>query len=114
MGSSAEHKQLKNDGLEWLAIAGYFAWANETGAAEIDGRFMKFGKKGSADIIAVIQSRHCEFEAKTGDAAQSKHQKIHQQMVEKHGGLYIVFHSVAELQSKLAGAGYSGPFTGNR
>jgi hypothetical protein len=105
VGSSAEHKKLKNDALEWLAVAGYFAWPNETGATEIDGRFMRFGKKGSGDILAVIHSRHCEFEAKTGNAVQSKHQRIHQLMVEKHGGLYIVFRSLEDLQCQLKAAG---------
>jgi hypothetical protein len=101
MGSTAEHKQLKNDALEWLATAGYFAWPNETGGAYVKGSFIRYGKKGSGDIIAVIQSRHCEFEAKTGGGEQSKAQKIHQQMVEKHGGLYLVFRSVEDLRQQL-------------
>ena len=108
MGSSAEHKQLKNDALEWLATAGYFAWPNETGGTFIDGRFMKFGKKGSGDILAVLgpHGRHAEFEAKTGDASQSKGQRVHQSMVEKRGGLYLVFRSVEDLQQQMRVAGY--------
>jgi hypothetical protein len=108
MGSSAEHKQLKNDALEWLATAGYFAWPNETGGAFNDGRFIRFGKTGSGDILCVLGSlgRHAEFEAKTGDAVQKKAQKIHQMMVEKKGGLYIVFRSVEDLQAQLRAAGY--------
>lgn len=109
MGSSAEHQLLVKQAEEWLAINGYFAWPNQTGAAFRDGQFLKYGKKGSADILAVIRSRHCEFEAKTGDAVQSKNQKIHQRMVEKHGGLYLVFYSVAELIDQLTAAGYPPP-----
>ena len=108
MGSSAEHKQLKNDALEWLATAGFFAWPNEVGGAYVKGSFIKYGKKGSGDILCVLgpHGRHAEFEAKTGDADQSKAQKVHQQMVEKRGGLYLIFRSVEDLQQQMRTAGY--------
>ncbi|MFO0906806.1 MAG: hypothetical protein U0835_00305 [Isosphaeraceae bacterium] len=114
MGSGAEHKKLKNDALEWLALAGYFAWPNETGGGHIDGRFIRFGKPGSGDILAVLgpDGKHAEFEAKTGRAVQRKGQKTHQRMVEKRGGLYLVFRSVDDLADQLACSGYPPPQNG--
>ena len=68
--SAAEHKELIRIACEWLAIAGYFAWPNRTGAAEIDGRFIPFGKKGSGDILCVLNGgRHAEFEGLVTDGA---------------------------------------------
>ncbi len=104
--SAAEHRELIRAASERLAIDGYFAWPNRTGAAEIEGRFIPFGKKGSGDILACVNSRHMEFEGKTGKAVQSKGQKIHQRKVEENGGLYLVFHTVDELMDRLRTAGY--------
>jgi len=99
---------LLKEALEELALQGYFAWPNRTGAAHIDGRFIPFGKKGSGDILIVLppHGRHCEAEGKTGDAVQSKAQKVHQRMVEKNGGLYLIFRSKEDLLSQLRAAGY--------
>src|SRR4051794_16870720 len=77
VSNSAEHKALVNSALEWLAQNRYFAWPNQTGAAKVEGRFIRFGKVGSADILSVLapDGRHAEFEAKTGNAVQRKGQK---------------------------------------
>jgi hypothetical protein len=59
--------------LEWLALAGVFAWRNNTGALlDANGRLVKFGKRGSADIIAVLppHGRHAEFECKSDGEKQ--------------------------------------------
>lgn len=107
MSNNAAHTALVRDALQELAIAGYCAWPNNTGAVKNEnGQFIKFGKKGSADIILILppNGRHVECEAKTGSGVQNKNQKIHQKyVVEKNGGAYIVFRSTAELLAKLRG-----------
>ena len=105
--TAAEHSALIREACEWLACHGYFAWPNRTGSAVIDGRRIPFGKKGSADILCVLPGGiHGEFEGKTGNAVQKKPQKAHQRQVEKRGGVYFVFHSVAELKDEIAKRGY--------
>lgn len=105
--TATEHKELIRRACEWLAREGYFAWPNNTGAGEMNGRFVRFGKKGSGDILCVLKGgRHAEFEGKTGEATQSKPQKVHQWRVEAMGGLYIEFHSVEELAARIRDAGY--------
>ncbi len=103
------HNALVKDALEKLALSGYCAWPNETGVwFEENGRPHKYGKKGSADIFCILPipiasvgktyGIHCEFEAKTGTGRQSKNQKLHQEyVVERNGGIYILFRSVDEL-----------------
>lgn len=48
-----------------------FAWRNNTGAIASDGRFLRYGKKGSADIIGVFNGRFIGIEAKVGKNTQS-------------------------------------------
>lgn len=117
---SAEHTELVKAALEALALKGISAWPNQTGVwfergvKDIKGRPHKFGKKGSADIFAIIPvlgtikgkskkvGMHCEFEAKTGKASQNENQEKHQEfVVEKNGGLYIIFRSVDELFEEI-------------
>lgn len=105
------HTKLVRDALEELALSGYCAWQVNTGATKTDsGGFIKFGKKGAADISAIIPIEyqgikfgvHAEFEAKTGNAVQKKNQKLHQEfVVERNGGIYILFYSVNELINEL-------------
>ncbi len=105
MANNEAHTALVREALQELALQGYTAWPVNTGATKTDsGGFIKFGKKGAADISAIIPipvksagrtfGIHAEFEAKTGNAVQKKNQKLHQEfVVERNGGIYIVFRS---------------------
>jgi hypothetical protein len=116
-GSSEAHSQLVKDCCEELALLGFAAWPNRTGAAWIDGRFIAFGKKGSGDILAIFPfllagkryGIHAEVECKTGDAVQNKRQKSHMRMVRNSGGIYLVIRSRQELRAELAGLGFTPP-----
>lgn len=88
-------------------------WANSTGVGRGltgDG-IVRFGLKGSADIIG-IGSGSCArlaprigvflaIEAKTGRATQTKQQRAFQAMVEKFGGFYLVARSAEETKEWL-------------
>jgi hypothetical protein len=105
------HTALVREALQELALRGYTAWPNQTGAMKTDsGGFLKFGKVGSADIFCILPIQvgdkklgiHAEFEAKTGTGRQSKNQKLHQEfVVERNGGIYILFRSVPELLNQI-------------
>ena len=113
MANNEAHNLLVRDALHALAAAGYCCWKNETGVwfeYTIEkgklkkGRPHAYGKVGSGDIIGILapHGRHMEFEAKTGVGCQNDNQNIHQEFcVEKNGGLYILFRSVAELMMEL-------------
>lgn len=110
--NNAEHTALIKAACEALAIAGYCVWPINTGALKTaTGGFVRFGKKGGGDITGILPVMwheklfgvHLELEGKTGDAVQNKNQKIHQKfVVEKNGGIYIVFHSVEESIESMA------------
>jgi len=111
MANNDAHTALVREALQELALQGYTCWANQTGALRTEsGGFLKFGKVGSADIFCVLPifwhdrkfGVHAEFEAKTGTGRQSKNQKLHQEfVVERNGGVYIVFRSVPELLAEV-------------
>ena len=67
-------------------------WKNATGLAKsASGSIIKFGKKGSSDIIGITSDGKlfC-VECKTGNARQSPIQKSFEKMVTIFGGRYIV------------------------
>ncbi len=100
-----KHSQLIRDAIEYLSLNGYFVWENKTGGTPTDrGGFVTYGKPGSADIIGIMSDgsgRHLEMEAKIPPDTQSKKQKVHQMMIERHGGVYIVFRTIEELAVAL-------------
>ena len=53
-------------------------------------RIIRFGLKGSSDIIGIYKGRFLAVEIKTGNAVQSDQQKKFQKMVCKLGGIYVV------------------------
>jgi hypothetical protein len=90
--------------LEFGSGHGLRIWKNATGVAEQDGRKIRFGLKGSADILGIIggQGKFLAIEVKTGRGRQTKEQKAFQKMIENHGGLYILARSVEDVKKALA------------
>jgi hypothetical protein len=76
-----------------------------TGAAKIDGRFMRFGTPGMADIVAYPTS--CAVpaviwvECKAAKGKQSELQKSFQKLVEGAGHVYIIARSVDDVEKWL-------------
>lgn len=112
MNQYAAHQRLVS---EILALCGARQdcrlWANNSGLARAlthDGH-VRFGLKGSADIIGigrnqgydgrtVERGRFLAIEAKTGRGTQTKQQKAFQAMVEKFGGFYLVARGAEEVK----------------
>ena len=67
-------------------------WANNTGVGRAmdSDRIVRFGLKGSPDIIGLYKGLFLGIEVKTGNAKQSKEQKFFQNMVDNLGGIYVV------------------------
>ena len=79
-------------------------WRNNTGQIPTpDGRVIRFGLPGSADILGIMKptGRFLAIECKTDVGHQSDKQKHFQAMIETHGGLYILARSVTDVLSRL-------------
>ena len=87
------HTDLVNRCLVRMSGRGILCWSNKTGAGfTIAGNFIRFGKKGSGDIIGCspLGGRFIGVECKTGNATQEKKQGTFQRAVEMRGGIYVL------------------------
>lgn len=103
MGSTEEHQKILVEILkEFGARTDMKIWANNTGAAFRRGRLLKFGLKGSGDILGIIEGgTFLSIEVKSGKARQTAQQKIFQKVVSNLGGLYIVARSTIDVKKAL-------------
>ena len=95
-------------------------WRNSPGGAWRQGRFVKFGIAGQADLTGIIPLTqvlvcpHCgrelstppvgvrtEIEVKTPTGRQSADQKSFQAMIERFHGIYIVARSPEDVLQQL-------------
>jgi hypothetical protein len=74
-------------------------WRQNTGAARIGKRFVRFGLPGQADLQGVIApfGRALFIECKSTIGKQSEAQVTFQRFVEKHGALYIVARELSDV-----------------
>lgn len=88
--------------IKWLWAHGIKARRQNSGAFKPEGskHFVRFGKKGAGDIIAVLppSGRYLEVECKVGKNKQSPEQIEHQRQIEADGGLYILAYSLDDLE----------------
>ena len=95
--------------IQFLQTRGIYHWRNSTGAVQIaPGRFMKFGKKGSSDILGILPGgRLLCVECKAPKNGRlSPEQKQFIEDVTKAGALAIVVRGWTELDKALRAAGY--------
>jgi hypothetical protein len=98
-----------NGCLRYLEIRGIYHWRNSTGAVQIaPGRFMRFGKVGSSDILGVLPGgRLLCIECKAPDGGRlSPEQKQFLADVRELGALALVVRGWQELDKALHEAGY--------
>lgn len=66
-------------------------WKNNTGSIKVGERCVKFGLKGSADIVGLTSDgKFLAIECKTGDAVLKAHQRSFRRMILLYGGRHIV------------------------
>ena len=97
------------DCLQYLQVRGIFHWRNSTGAVRIGpGRFMRFGKVGSSDILGVLppNGRLLCVECKSESGRLSTEQKQFLADVQELGALAVVVRGWKELGQALREAGY--------
>jgi hypothetical protein len=94
--------------LKYLETRGIYHWRNSTGAVRIaPGRFMRFGKVGSSDILGILPGgRLLCVECKAPDGRLSPEQKQFLADVRELGALAVVARGWKELDQALRTAGY--------
>ena len=99
-------KQIQN----WLDAKHIYHWRNNTGAfAGTHGgksRFIRFGKKGSPDIFAIIRGRIIGIEVKGEKGFQSQVQKEFEVEFTRAGGVYLLCFSLEDAMQGIAGVSH--------
>lgn len=96
--------------LDALAVEpGVFAWRNNTGAYRRGKNFIRYGKKGSADVFAVVRTtgpagRFVGIECKVDKNDMDDDQKRFAANVRRVGGFYGVARSVADARNIIVAA----------
>ena len=102
--------RVLTDCLRYLQIRGIYHWRNSTGAVQIaPGRFMRFGKVGSSDILGVLPGgRLLCVECKAPEGGRlSSEQKQFLTDVRNLGALALVVRGWQELEEALREEGYA-------
>ncbi len=89
------HTDLVNKLLLAVSPLG-LAWSNNTGALKVEGRMIRYGLKGSSDILHVNRARGGQLiaiEAKVGRDAWRIDQKRFAEAVTRDGGIYVLARS---------------------
>jgi len=103
-------KTVLHDCLKYLRVRQIFHWRNNCAAVQVrPGQFMRFGKKGSSDILGLLPGGRLlciECKAPNGGRLSSE-QKQFLDEVRELGALALVVRGVAELDEALCEAGYA-------
>lgn len=98
MGRNGSGNELVAACCQWLFMHRIFHYRNNSGALRTEhGSFVRFGAKGSPDIVAVKDGVYVGLECKMGSGRQSPAQKDFQGQLERAGGKYFVVRSIDDL-----------------
>ena len=97
-----EH-EIQRQILEWLELKHIFHWRNNSGTLRKGRHYVKFGKKGSPDIFALVRGTLFGIELKAHDGFQSQVQKEFEVEFVKAGGVYLLCYSVEDVTQVIEG-----------
>lgn len=93
--------------LTYLRTRGIFAWRNNSGATKVGGRMVRFGARGSPDIIGVLpDGRFLAVECKTGRRKLTPEQAAFLDRVAECGGVTVVARTIDDLHDGIQAALY--------
>ena len=97
------HNELLKAAMEYLELRGVFAWPNNTGGAMVKGgHFMRFGTRGSPDIIGILPGgRFLGVEIKVGRDRLSKAQHVFATHIRGAGGRFIECRQLEDIEEAL-------------
>ena len=86
--------------MGWLAHHNIFVWRNNTGAIKTEGGYwLRFGLKGSADIIGMTRGgRFLAIETKSAIGELTDEQRDFRDAVMRNGGLFIISRGIDDLE----------------
>lgn len=92
--------------LEYLKARGVYAWRNNTGAVRLEGRsgsrFVRYGMKGSADILGVLDDgRFLAIECKAPAGRVTPEQSCFLGEIRARGGVAIVARCAEDVEREL-------------
>ena len=92
--------------LGYLQTIGVFAWRCNSGALKnADGVWVKYGRKGMADILGILPGgKLLAIEAKVGRAMPTKEQRAFLDEVRVNGGVAILAYTLDDVIRELDGA----------
>lgn len=97
-GVKRKEVDCTRDILAFLARMGCFVWRNNTGVLKSGSRFVRFGKKGSGDILGILPNgRFFSVEVKSNGEPVSDSQKEFKELVEGVNGCAIIVKSLEEV-----------------
>jgi len=100
------HTQLVKAILAYLAMhpGKVFAWKNNTGALPVGNRFVRYGRRGSPDILGVVKGGgFFGIECKVGRDRLSADQLEFCRRVRELGAIYIEARDVEDVKHLLEG-----------
>lgn len=89
-GSTELHQYVVKKALLSMTTKYSRTWANNTGMIKTEDRVVRFGLKGSSDIIGIYKGKFLGIEVKTGNAHQNKFQINFEKMICSMGGIYVL------------------------
>lgn len=101
MKSHVSEHETQSAILEWLDIKRIFHYRQNTGGAKLKGFYVKFGRPGAPDIVAVIEGRFIGIEVKREGKVQSKKQVEFEMELFRAGGQYILAYSLDDVTRVL-------------
>lgn len=85
------------------ALPGGLFWRVNVGVSKsVDGRTIRYGLPGQADIAGCYRGRHVEIEVKTPKGRLSIHQERWKDAVQRAGGVYVVARRPADALEALS------------
>lgn len=99
-----KHGGLVNATIRLLYAYGCFVWENKTGGWNTnEGRTIRYGKKGSADVIGLTGAgRFISAEVKIGKDTMKPEQLDFRDRVLEKNGIHIEVRSLEDVESRQA------------
>lgn len=101
MKAKLSESQVQGQILDWLDRKGIFHYRQNTGGAKLKGFYVKFGKKGAPDIVAIYGGIYVGIEVKKSGKQQTAEQHKYMQNVRNAGGVYILAYQVEDVTKVL-------------